>query len=98
MAVDNPSAIYVVDLLTQATRNLVSRAPQRKNDTNLVDGVAWSPDGRFVAASLLFYAVADVLRKENWEPRPGDYTLFVFDAATGRVVRRIAGAHRPSWS
>jgi len=77
---------------------LVGRAPHRKDDTNLVDGVAWSPDGRFVAASLLFYDVADVLRKENWEPRPDAYTLYIFDAATGRVVRRIPGARRPSWS
>jgi hypothetical protein len=98
MAVDNPSSIYVVDLLTQTPRELVGRAPHRKDDTNLVDGVAWSPDGRFVAASLLFYDVADVLRKENWEPRPDAYTLYIFDAATGRVVRRIPGARRPSWS
>jgi hypothetical protein len=98
MAVDNPTRIYVVDLLTQASRDLVSRAPHRKDDTNIADGVAWSADGRFVAASLLFYDVASVLRKENWEPRPGDYTLFVFDAATGRLVRRISGARRPSWS
>jgi hypothetical protein len=98
MAVDNPTSVFVVDLLTQAARELVGRAPHRKDNTNLVDGVAWSPDGRFVAASVLFYDVAAVLRQDGWEPRPDAYTLFVFDAATGRVVRRIAGARRPAWS
>jgi hypothetical protein len=98
MAVDNPTSVFVVDLPTQAARELVGRAPHRRDDTNLVDGVAWSPDGRSVAASVLFYDVAEVLRRENWEPRPGAYNLFVFEAVTGRLVRRIAGARRPAWS
>ena len=98
MAVDNPRQVFVVDLLTQEKRELLAPAPHRANDTNLTEGACWSPDGRFVAVSALFYDVAAVLKKPHWEPRPGDYTLFVFDAGTGRVVRRVPGATRPTWS
>lgn len=32
---------------------------------------------------------------DDWEPEDRDFVLRICEAATGRVVRRIAGAHTP---
>jgi hypothetical protein len=101
MAIDNPTGVFVVDLPTQAYRLLTE--PGRRDDTNLIDGVCWSPDGRYIAVSATYYNVEAALKASRAsdtfsEPRPSDYVLFIKDAATGRTVRRIPGAIRPSWS
>ncbi len=97
-AVENPVFAHVADLLTQQSREILRAEPERKRQANLTDGAAWSPEGRYVAVSNLYYDVATVLRTENWEPRDDDFTLLIKDAATGRTVRRIPGARQPSWS
>lgn len=97
-AVENPRSAYVVDLLTQNSRELLHTDPAHRKHTNLTDGACWSPDGRQVAVSVLYYDVSDVLKTPNWEPRERDYALLIKDAATGRTLRRIPGARRPSWS
>lgn len=100
-AAHNPSTLLVVNLPTQTlVRSSYLEPPAGLKDaSNLVDGACWSPDGRFVAASALFYSVAGIGKKmeAGWEPRSRDFVLTVYDVATGRALRRIVGATRPSW-
>lgn len=103
MAIDNPCYVYVVDLETQAVRELVYSVDttRRKRLTNLVDGACWSPDGRFVAVSVFFYDVPRYLRDNSADDlynAASKYTLEIYDAATGKRVRSIPGATQPVWA
>ncbi|HVK04283.1 MAG TPA: hypothetical protein VM490_12460 [Armatimonadaceae bacterium] len=100
-AVENPSWVTVIDLPTQQTR-VVSRGDTANDaETNAFGGACWSPDGKYVAYSMLYYDVAAAMKRLQeggaWEYDPAKYTLFIRDAATGRAVRKIPGATSPSW-
>ena len=100
-AVENPCQVYVIDLLTQAQREyLWADAKLKKNEnlTSLVDGACWSPDGRYLAASVLYYDTSVALKSENWQPKDDDYSLDLFSVATGKIVKKIKGGHLPSWA
>ncbi|HEX8834142.1 MAG TPA: hypothetical protein VF719_08070 [Abditibacteriaceae bacterium] len=90
----NPSTICLIDLPTQKTRMLQMNT---RMDTNIVSGVALSPDGKYSAISAYYYNAQDVLRRPTFEPRQSDYTLYLVDNTSGKVVRHIAGASWPSW-
>lgn len=95
-AIDNPSAVSVLDLRTQKEIALSKLTTAKKYDTNLVYGACWSPDNRAVAASALYYSTENVLKQENWQPRDADYTLYLRDL-NNRTLRAIPGAVAPSW-
>jgi Tol biopolymer transport system component len=98
-AIDNPSCALVVDLPTQNSRELLGKVAPKSADSNLTWGACWSPDSRYVALAAYFYKTSDVLKQANWNgPKDNQWTLYVQDAATGKVVRRIAGARSPSWA
>jgi WD40 repeat protein len=54
----------------------VLRVPIGPGDDGKIFAVALSPDGRFVAAG-------------GWDRSGGDQSVYVFDAATGKLIRRL---------
>lgn len=98
-AAENPYFVLVIDLLTQKSRELLTTLPEAKNDSNLMDSVAWSPDGRYVAISAYFYNVEAITRNGfQWtEPKDKDWRVFIQDATTGKTVRRLRGIRELSW-
>lgn len=108
-AIQNTRNLFIVDLLTQRSQELLTRG-YTDDDSNFMAGTpCWSPDGRYVATDVLSYRInrSDYsirLRKPQGrrgkaqEPTDNDYDVLIFDAATGRQVRRIPHAKEPSWS
>lgn len=103
-AAENPCQADIVDLYTQKSREMLwadGRLKKNPNLTSLTDGACWSPNGRYVAVSVLYYdaqAAFKELGKGDWQPRDEDFTLTVFNAITGAVLLRFPGGHAPSWS
>jgi len=108
-AVQNTRKLFVVDLTTQISRELLTRS-YGEWDSNFMAGMpCWSPDSRYIATDVLGYSInrtdysirlrkADVGRGKTREPTDNDYSVLIFDASTGRQVRRIPHAREPSWS
>ena len=97
-AIDNPCFVLVVDLLTQKSREILENLPEAKDKSNFLDGAVWSPDGRYMAASAYFYDLASIKDSANYEEPPDSaWMSFIFDAATGKAVRRVRGARGVSW-
>jgi hypothetical protein len=91
-AVENPALAYAVDLVTQKSVELLRNDPTVKDLASLSGGECWLADSKAVALSAAYYRVpgaADGL------PNP-KYDLYIKDAASGRLIRRITGATAPS--
>lgn len=82
----------VVDL---ATRKMLpvptDKDPERRGGSRrpLTAGACWSPDGQHFAVAVGYYG--------GKERGPQRYDIRLCEAATGRVVRTIRNALRPSW-
>ncbi len=106
-AFNNPSQVYVVTLQTQQKRELLYGGPQKRpgdDDSNLLEGACWSPDGKYVAVSVNFYSLAKLMARVRKQPEgtsdlpvPKTWTLNIYDVRTGQIARRIPDARQPSW-
>jgi dipeptidyl aminopeptidase/acylaminoacyl peptidase len=113
-AIQNTRHLYLVDLPTQRSREVLARGYTEWDSNLIDGEPCWSADGRYVAADVFSYRIdsetnAFRVRKPEggWgktiEPdalklTDRDYAVLIFDAGTGREVRRIPGAACPSWS
>jgi len=100
-AIENPCYVLVVDLLTQQSRELVLSLPEAKGKANLLNNVIFSPDSKYVAASVYFYATAPLINSdkfEDFEPKDGDFTTYIFETQTGKLVRKIANSTVVNWT
>jgi len=100
-AADNSCFAYVVDLLTQNSREVFTGVlPGSKNKANFLDSAVWSPDGKYVALSGYFYDAEKAMtsKDEGSDPEPAQYTTGIVDAATGRLIRTIQGATSLGWA
>lgn len=103
-AIENPVSVSILDLLTQRISSLERLTDNKKADLNLVNGMCWSPDGKAVAASAFYYDAATAwkeqeklsAKEQNWEPREGDFTLYIRDL-NNRTLKKIKGAVAPQW-
>lgn len=101
-AIDNPVFIDSVYLPTQVDTTILSVPVKGPLDSNLEDGTAWSPDSRFIAVSAYFYNQEALGKLYEANPNmsdvsPSKFTLTIRDARTGKVLKSIAGATRPTW-
>lgn len=97
-AVENTCFARVVDLETQATREILMNLPEARNKANFVDTFVWSPDSRFIALTANFYDVAQLLRSgELNRPAKVIWTTRVIEAATGKVAAKLPGGNSLSW-
>ena len=101
-AIDNPVFIDSVYLPTQTALPILTVPTKGPIDSNLEDGAAWSPDSRSIAVSAYFYNTEALGRLYEKNPNlddalPAKFTLTIRDARTGKVLKSIPGATRPSW-
>lgn len=98
-AIDNACSLFIVDLLTQKSREVLQKQAPKTADTNFAGGACWSPDSKYVAFSALYYSTKDVMKRPNFDGNfdAKAWRLFVTEAATGKVVRVVNGATSPSW-
>jgi WD40-like Beta Propeller Repeat len=104
-AAENPSFVEVVNLETAKVTSLAweTFAPsQRGRLTSLVQNVCWLRDSRTVAISGAEYDISsfDKATDGHWEieiPRfPQEFSVYLINTVTGKLVKRIAGASSPS--
>lgn len=72
----NPRPVYVVDLLTQQSRELLNGPGNHEGECNLTAGpLCWSPDSRYVALDVLYYDVQGIPAESetirSWIPGRG---------------------------
>lgn len=104
-AVRNPCQAYVVDLPTQAKRELLWADKQLQANPELVNltaGACWSPDGQHLAVSVYYYDAEKLLKTlpddlSDFDIAPAERFQLQLRTATGRLVRTIQGAQWPSW-
>ena len=113
-ALRNTQMLHLVDLETQRPRELLSRGYTDNDSNLTKGPPCWSPDSRYVAADVCSYRIdyemnrirarkpeggwGKPVDRDEWNPSDSDYSVLIFDAATGREVRRIPQANSPSWS
>lgn len=86
----------VVDLASGASRELLWSGKDLGSWGSLVDGACWSPDGRFAAVSAAFGRFTKDAREDPQDA--ASFDVCIYDAATGRMAKRLPGASSPSWS
>lgn len=104
-AAENPAFLEVVNLVTSQRDgvNWEKFAPQNtfKQTANLIQGQCWLRDSRTVAVSAAEYDIGDFYSTSNTgaikAPRhPQDFSVYLIDTLTGKLVKRIAGASSPA--
>jgi hypothetical protein len=92
-AADNSFVVLNVNLTTGKTVNLLSTDPEAKKKANIVEGVCWSPDSRYIAVSVWYYD-AEKVSPDDFHPAP---SLEIKEASTGRTIETVKDFVSPAW-